>query len=279
MKQTVINKKEVFDIINGDLSFDIPVSEPTNDPALINWKPSEIRSFLKRDLSQFQQNVLYIKESFYEAVVKSKDAILGAIHKDADYMYDHLRYKSAVLLDETSLSSFYTVNADTKTITFLVTIGKNAAFGVCNQSLVQDRPVSDTKFYLNPSISYAKHDETMIHELNATAFFGLMTSFFRSYADHEIKTVQHKASAKVNGSIYKNMNKRNVLVLDSSWYTSLVRTEGFLVRGHLRMQACGTGFSERKLIYIDSFEKNGYVRKAKMLPQHTPGISYINQTI
>ena len=39
-----------------------------------------------------------------------------------------------------------------------------------------------------------------------------------------------------------------------------IRTESFKVTGHWRFQPCGVGMLERKLIWIDTFEKSGYVR-------------------
>ena len=52
-------------------------------------------------------------------------------------------------------------------------------------------------------------------------------------------------------------------MLDSTWFTNIVRSEGFAVHGHFRMQACGPNHSQRKLTYINDFEKKGYTRRAK----------------
>lgn len=64
-----------------------------------------------------------------------------------------------------------------------------------------------------------------------------------------------------------NTSDFNVYVVDSSWNKLIIRTEGFAVRGHFRLQPCGHNMSERKLIWISSFEKNGYKRtpRAKIL--------------
>jgi hypothetical protein len=53
--------------------------------------------------------------------------------------------------------------------------------------------------------------------------------------------------------------------LDSTWFTTIVRSEGFKVGGHFRMQPFGKNLSDRKLIWISPFDKNGYTRKAKIL--------------
>ena len=63
------------------------------------------------------------------------------------------------------------------------------------------------------------------------------------------------------------MNRTPFLVtqLDSTWLKTIVRTEGFMVRGHFRLQRYGEGNLQRKLIYIEPFEKHGYTRRAKKL--------------
>jgi hypothetical protein len=60
-----------------------------------------------------------------------------------------------------------------------------------------------------------------------------------------------------------NATNNTVFVVDSTWNKILVRTDGFAVRGHFRLQPCGDGMRDRKLIWINAFEKNGYIRKPK----------------
>lgn len=60
-----------------------------------------------------------------------------------------------------------------------------------------------------------------------------------------------------------NTTKNTVYVVDSSWNKLIIRTDGFAVRGHFRLQPFGYNMADRKLIWIDAFEKNGYVRKPK----------------
>lgn len=62
---------------------------------------------------------------------------------------------------------------------------------------------------------------------------------------------------------YTNTAGRPVLIVDSTWNKFIVRVEGFGVRGHFRVQPCGPGLSELKLLWIDAYQKNGYVRPPK----------------
>lgn len=60
-----------------------------------------------------------------------------------------------------------------------------------------------------------------------------------------------------------NSSNNTVYVVDSTWNQILIRTEGFAVRGHFKLQPCGPGNIDRKLIWIDAFEKHGYKRRPK----------------
>ena len=73
----------------------------------------------------------------------------------------------------------------------------------------------------------------------------------------DCKTPEHKA---------KNEAGINVIVLDSLWYTTICREEGFMVSGHFRLQPCkdSMGHWTRKIIYIAAYEKHGYRRQARI---------------
>lgn len=66
-------------------------------------------------------------------------------------------------------------------------------------------------------------------------------------------------------SVVVNRMPFQINVIDSSWLKTIIRTEGFEVRGHYRLQACGVGRKEHKLIFIKGFKKHGYVRTAKKI--------------
>jgi len=53
--------------------------------------------------------------------------------------------------------------------------------------------------------------------------------------------------------------------LNSSYFKTIIKTEGFMVQGFWRNQACGKGWKEHKLIFVKSFQKHGYVRRAPAL--------------
>lgn len=88
---------------------------------------------------------------------------------------------------------------------------------------------------------------------------------FVAIGDVEIEVIEksrNNGKTKKAGKI-TNSSEFNVYVVDSSWNKIIIRTEGFAVRGHFRLQPCGEGFKDRKLIWVDAFEKHGYKRQPK----------------
>lgn len=86
---------------------------------------------------------------------------------------------------------------------------------------------------------------------------------FIELGDIDVKVLEsgrNNGQSKKSGKI-TNTTNRTVFVVDSAWNTIVVRTDGFAVRGHFRLQPCGEGHRDRKLIWIDAFEKHGYKRR------------------
>lgn len=89
---------------------------------------------------------------------------------------------------------------------------------------------------------------------------------FLKYA--EIETVIAEPSRPIFEGVnclYNNKSKHNIKIIDSKWITTLVHSDAFKVRGHFRLQPYGESLKERKLIWINEFQKNGYTREAKIL--------------
>lgn len=109
-----------------------------------------------------------------------------------------------------------------------------------------------------PAIDY---DET---ESIVDKFLGIL--IFKHYAKVELEVVngkQRKKSDLLKDKII-NSTTNNLKILDSQWYTSIFRKEGFSVRGHFRFyKSCN------RLVYVNEYQKHGYHRHAKILDDPT----------
>jgi hypothetical protein len=92
----------------------------------------------------------------------------------------------------------------------------------------------------------------------------LLLKAFLKYADIETKVVNGGKKIVHNGEKIMNDTNRKVEILDSTYFTTISRTEGFGVSGHFRFQPWGPGMSQRRLQWISEFQKHGYTRKAKI---------------
>lgn len=86
----------------------------------------------------------------------------------------------------------------------------------------------------------------------------------------DIKTIILQPKGKI-GTLhterFKNEFNTPFIIVDTNWNQISIRTEGFNVSGHFRLQPCGLNNESRKLIFIEEFQKHGYIRGAKKLQE------------
>lgn len=93
-----------------------------------------------------------------------------------------------------------------------------------------------------------------------------VVELFKRYADIETTTLPANKIIKDFDCKYENSTNRDIKILDSKWFTSLVKSDAFKVRGHFRLQPHKVGGEwTKKLIWINDFEKSGYTAPAQKL--------------
>lgn len=104
----------------------------------------------------------------------------------------------------------------------------------------------------------------------AFALFGLLSVLFIHFFETEkVIAVQPVANtsrfnrATLNDEHYDSNITYPVNVVDAHWFTTIVKNDPFLVRGHFRRQPYGPGRGQFKIRWIAAFMKTGYKREAK----------------
>jgi hypothetical protein len=91
---------------------------------------------------------------------------------------------------------------------------------------------------------------------------------FYHFAEIEIKILSGENGGNrrvtLNNEKYVNDTAPAIEIIDSSWFTKIIRSGRFSVNGHFRLQPYGDNLNKRKLIWIDDYDKQGYTRKAKI---------------
>lgn len=108
-----------------------------------------------------------------------------------------------------------------------------------------------------------------VHPFISARMSAIITYFmFSKYAEVETIDVNAKSRVKKYGDKVVNELDFDVTTLDSKWFRNIVRSEGFAVRGHFRLQPKKVnGEWTKELIWINDFEKHGYTSKARILSQ------------
>lgn len=101
--------------------------------------------------------------------------------------------------------------------------------------------------------------------LNETLSEATLYSMFKTYAEVETKICPPNKKTKDINCKYINDTKLELTFLDSKWFTNLVKSDAFKVRGHFRLQPCKNEIGEwtKKLIWISDFMKSGYTAPAR----------------
>jgi len=215
---------------------------------------------------RFATNIRYISKSFYEAYEKAIPKIAEAI--DAEPM------------DEHGTIIFSPQPVETNTIFYHIrTWGQEQEFKAEAIILVftsqkdKDKPALAMFVQKMQDGSVKEYISKRAREFNTTditIFTDVFTLLlFIKYCDIETKVIDPKKSRKETfaGQKYLNETDKRITVLDSTWFTNLIVSGAFGVKGHLRWQPYGPGLSQKKLIWIDDYTKEGYARRAKVLNQ------------
>lgn len=115
-----------------------------------------------------------------------------------------------------------------------------------------------------PVVKIETHDELLSVALSAI----LSAELFINFAQIETKVMKPNTQIwdeRMVNAIYNNKTRSDITVIDSTWYTNLVSSGAFKVRGHFRLQPYGPEMKQRRLQWISDYEKEGYHRKAKIL--------------
>jgi hypothetical protein len=205
----------------------------------------------------------YITESFNNVVHESRDKLVPLV---AQAKFDYSKnkvFESAILMHHMGFALHKIGFEDGEAITHLFVFSRTALIGYSRITHSGDLHVPDQSYgYMainRESDGYKP--ESLIAEIFQSY---LSILFFIEFCEIETKVLSPKEKTKIAGQKYYNeQGKSPVTILDCRWFTELIRNAPFGVRGHLRWQRCGEGRSKRKLIWIDSFEKKGYHRRAQ----------------
>lgn len=122
-----------------------------------------------------------------------------------------------------------------------------------------------TKVYLGRN-DQKEHLEQLTAAVGFSFASILFTHFFETekvIAVQPVANTKRYSRATLNDEHYDSNLTYPINVIDAHWYTTIIRNDPFLVRGHFRRQPYGPGRGQYKIRWISAFMKHGYVRESQ----------------
>ena len=217
----------------------------------------------------FSQRIQYISRPFYNALEKNKEKILAMLkHEPIKRSGTFIMY----FPNDLTLTIFY--DLETKCTEKEYT--ENGRIIYFSKQKIHPYPylLSYTHIDENYATTFRRtkeKDQDQTGRVNLNTVLGLI--LFIKYCEVETKLIPPGKETTHRLQRYVNHTKVPIEILDATWFTTLVRSGAFTVGndtgGFFRWQAVGTERSERKLIWVSPYQKQGYTRKAKVLA-HRP---------
>lgn len=210
----------------------------------------------------FKKKVQFISDPFHKAYEKATPKLANVLDNEPiNESGTFISYRQGGIN-----TIFYHIRSEGKDKDFrlggmVFFFGKDVDRDLPSLDIFTQRLEIGTKEYLS---SACEKTGTTSFSIFADLFTLLL---FIKYCELETKVIPAGRKDKHVGQKYVNETKQAIEVLDSTWFTTIVRSEGFNVGGHFRMQPWGPGMSQRRLQWIEPFEKHGYTKRAKIIAQ------------
>jgi hypothetical protein len=253
-----LQKGKLGEMVMNSLDLDFFVSPEYN---ILN-------STLMKNAKHFLEEINVISNSFEEACSKSDNKLLDLLFDILSSKEFDLSYSGTFILSGGYIY-FLRYKFEKKTETYsalLYWFQKNMLIGYYNTD--NDPNNAITWFCDDYKRMYNIETEVQTtEEAYSTIFRLILFKLFKTYAEVETKELKAHSVLREVDCKYVNDTQLPITYLDSKWFTNLVKSDAFNVRGHFRLHACGKGLQDHKLIWINEYTKSGYTAPTRMLSQ------------
>jgi hypothetical protein len=212
-----------------------------------------LKAIWEKYVKYFGENIIYISDPFHKAFIDNKDRVASVCSEDY-HREDYSGVSGCIILPTGMDICFYTryykdphewdkyIFVWVKDVLVQMYLGEGRKGGVSEISV----DAKDGAVQLESPI---------IHLLA-----------FIKYCPVEIKELLPNSRDRGINCKYVNETDSNIKVYDSTWFTTLVKSDAFKVRGHFRLQPKKKdGEWTKELIWINEFQKEGYTASARKL--------------
>lgn len=237
----------------------------------VNIDPGDIDFLRKLNIDQVFINnsplfrdVKVITRPFYDAIISGSDKLLDSdilnmplsgrgsfMHKNEDGVRCTYCFDFKMIDNNFSHLTFFSFHGNhLKSFTDLTN------YYIFTDCVVEIELVNDNKQYWVESL--------VMNEVRIMIEYFI----FCKYAQIEERVLSPKEKFRDKNCKYFNDSKSNITILNSAWFTNLVKSDAFKVRGHFRLQPKKKdGEWTKELIWINDFQKEGYTAPARKLKE------------
>jgi len=226
-------------------------------------KYNYLSSIFSENKSHFNTKITYVSEPFYDAAQIARDSLIKMFDSDS---IDILVQGIYILSKRVIYVNMHSTPQNDGHCTY---IEFDCSFKDKAPVLVACFSGSFNKlgsYHLAPHY-IEKGEAKNMNVVDSLIVDILILAMFKKYAKVETKYLKPHSRVRDIKCKYINDTNYNILHLDSKWFTTLVKSDGFKVRGHFRLQPKKdkNGKWIKELIWISDFEKLGYTSKARKL--------------
>lgn len=216
-----------------------------------------LKQVFEEQHGEFLKKIISVSEPFLEAMYKAKNKLLQIVNDEIFGDKDFLD-SGTIIAGKTVIMFYMEGTNDELNFTFWKT-DREGIFDYVYLNYEKEYHLCTNGYKFK---SEEENKETGM-------FYAAMVAqilMFKKYASVETVISKAKSKTKQIDCKYLNETDMDIEYLDSKWFTTLVNSTGFKVRGFFRLQPKKKdGEWTKELIWIDEFEKHGYHRKAKIL--------------
>lgn len=217
-------------------------------------------SFAAKD---FSKNTFIVSKAFFEAAESAADKLADLYSDIVKEDIHSFSVKGAFILGDTTYLIKHEFEGGSDLQKTCLFVFDKKCIPLC--FYMDDYSFRQGKCgWISNSFDLENNEDTLLKFVMTQVSVCTIIEMFRTYASVETKVVEPKQKIKDSTGKHFNETDKSITYLDSKWFTNIVRSEGFSVRGHFRLQHKKVGgIWTKELIYINTFEKSGYTSTAK----------------
>jgi hypothetical protein len=229
-----INYKN-WPVLKGLKDFDTIKSIPFN----VDLKNFPCDYFIEND---FTYNITCVRKTFENDAHKNHDKLWSLFVNDIWNNEDcKVAFEHTGIMLKSNHAIWYSFSKKTKTLLINAFLDNGIYIGTvaCLSDNIQIKNELSVKIQLNEHLK--GRDNTIDYEVFSGVFeTTIVNVMFKQFANVETKHLKPNEKHVDKKLGHKDLNETDfdITILDSTWYTNLIRSEGFKVTGHPRLQPC-----------------------------------------